>query len=70
MKKNMGTAERWIRSIGGLAAVVLAVIFWAKLPVWGAVVILLLGISLIVEAALSWCPLKAALGMGKEYHQG
>ncbi|MBI2868700.1 MAG: DUF2892 domain-containing protein [Chloroflexi bacterium] len=38
---------------------------WSQLPVWGQLVLLLVGVSLVVEAALSWCPLKAASGLRK-----
>jgi hypothetical protein len=65
IKRNMGTAERWIRFAGGLAAIVVAAALWAKLPLWGAILLVLLGVGTLIEAALSWCPLKTALGLGK-----
>jgi len=49
MKKNMGTTDRWIRAILGLAAIAAGIYFKSW---WGLVGIILLGTALI-----SICPL-------------
>lgn len=55
MKKNVGTADRVIRVIAGLA-----IIIWGIMTQnwWGAA-----GLILVGTAAIGWCPLYLPLGI-------
>lgn len=61
MKPNMGTVDRAIRIIAGVAAV----LAWALGFLQGTVgiVALVVGIVLIATAVLRWCPPYALLGI-------
>ncbi len=55
MKKNMGSPDRVIRTVAGLAIIGAGVYFnsW-----WGAI-----GVVLLATAATGWCPPYALLGI-------
>ena len=57
MAKNMGSTDRIIRAIAGIALIVVGVIlrggFWAAFAV---------GIVLLGTSTISFCPIYAALG--------
>lgn len=53
MKKNVGTADRVIRFIVGVAAIVVGLIFRGA---WGYIV-LALGVILAATSTVSFCPL-------------
>ncbi len=55
MKKNVGTADRMIRAIAGLAGIAAGIYFQSW---WGAVGVVLLG-----TAAIGWCPPYSLLGI-------
>lgn len=61
MKPNMGNADRIIRALVGLAAIGA----WALGLLEGtlAIVSLVVGIVLLVTAALRWCPPYTLLGI-------
>lgn len=54
MKKNVGSADRWIRVILGLFIISLQ--FWGPMTAWGW-----LGLILLATAAVNFCPIWAAL---------
>ncbi|MDD2252200.1 MAG: DUF2892 domain-containing protein [Dehalococcoidales bacterium] len=54
MKLNMGTADRTIRAILGIAALVIALFFVAG--VWD-IVLYIFGAIMVITAALGVCPL-------------
>ena len=54
MKKNMGTADRTIRAILGIAALVAALLFVEG--VWD-VVLYIFGAAILITVALGVCPL-------------
>lgn len=55
MKKNVGTIDRSIRAIAGVAAIAAGVYFQSW---WGAIGVVLLGTALI-----GWCPPYSLLGI-------
>lgn len=62
MQKNMGTVDRGIR---GLIGVALLVVFFVAPPenailYWGALVV---GIVMLATAALAWCPPYTIFGI-------
>ncbi|MDD5605439.1 MAG: DUF2892 domain-containing protein [Dehalococcoidales bacterium] len=54
MKQNMGTADRSIRAILGIAALVVALFFVAG--VWD-IVLYIFGAIMVITAAMGVCPL-------------
>lgn len=54
MKKNIGSADKWIRIILGLFVISLQ--FWGPKTAWGW-----LGLILLGTAAIDFCPIWAAL---------
>ena len=48
---------------------VVALFFWSALPVLLAILLLASGPFLIFEGVVRWCPLKALLGLGRQYNQ-
>jgi len=61
MKKNMGTIDRALREIVGIAAI--AAYFMGMLTGTLGIVALVVGVVLIGTAAISWCPPYAMLGI-------
>ena len=61
MKANMGTADRIIRAIVGIAA--LAVGVFGPLEGALAIVAIVVGVALLVTAAIRWCPPYALFGI-------
>ena len=55
MKKNVGTIDRSIRTIAGIAAIAAGIYFQSW---WGAIGLIFLG-----TAAIGWCPPYALLGL-------
>ena len=55
MKANIGTADRWIRTVIGLGILALGLISKSW---WG-----LLGLAPLLTAAVSWCPLYVLIGI-------
>ncbi len=54
MKKNIGTADKWIRIVVGLFLISLA--FWGPKTAWGWI-----GLVPLVTALINFCPIWAAL---------
>lgn len=61
MKKNVGTVDRAIRGLAGIAAIVAYAM--GMLEGTMAIVGLVVGVVLIATAVLSWCPPYALLGI-------
>jgi len=61
MKKNVGTIERIIRALIGIAA--LAAYFLGMLNGTVGIVALVVGVVLLGTAAIGWCPPYALLGI-------
>jgi len=61
MKKNVGTVDRAIRGIAGIAAILAFAM--GMLQGTLGIVALVVGIVLIATAALSWCPPYSLLGI-------
>jgi Inner membrane protein YgaP-like, transmembrane domain len=61
MKPNMGTIDRTIRAIAGIAALVA----WSLGLVEGTlgIIVLVVGVVMIATAALRWCPPYALIGL-------
>ncbi len=61
MKKNVGTIDRAIRALAGIAAIAA----YALDMVAGTlgIITLVVGIALLGTAAISWCPPYALLGI-------
>lgn len=55
MKRNVGTADRIIRAVLGIAAIGAGVYFGSW---WGAI-----GIVLLFTAAIGWCPAYLPFGL-------
>ena len=66
---NMGQAERRVRIILGIVLTVITLYYWAALPLWLAVLLVATGPFLVFEGLVRWCPVKAALGLGRHYSQ-
>ena len=64
MTLNVGSVDRVLRAILGLALIVLA--FLGGLAPWGWMALLAAaaGVILVGTAFKSWCPIYAALGLG------
>lgn len=63
MIANASGLDRIIRFVLGLGLVALAWLYVASLGTLWAVIIGIVGIVLLVTAALSWCPLYAIFGI-------
>ena len=61
MKPNIGTIDRTIRAIVGIAA--LAAWFFGMVEGTLAIVALVVGVMLIATAVIRWCPPYALLGL-------
>jgi hypothetical protein len=66
-KQNVGTAERWIRVIGGGLAVIVGLFFLFSVPAslllgLAGVVLVLLGLDFVVTGITGYCPLYHRLG--------
>ncbi len=61
MKKNVGTIERIIRALIGIAA--LAAYFLGMATGTVGIVALVVGVVLLGTAAIGWCPPYALLGI-------
>ena len=64
---NLGTIDRSIRAIVGLALIVVP--FVAVWPIVGLVISVVVGVILIGTAAISFCPIYAALGLSSKRHR-
>jgi uncharacterized membrane protein YcaP (DUF421 family) len=65
--KNMGQTERIIRIVLGLIAAGLAAANYADMALWLFVLVLVTGLTLVIEGVMAWCPMKAFLGLGTQY---
>lgn len=63
MTANASGLDRIIRVVFGVGLVVLAWLNVASLGTLWAVIIGIIGIVLLVTAAMSWCPLYAIFGI-------
>lgn len=61
MKKNVGTIDRTIRALVGIAAILAYVLGMVQGTL--GIVALVVGIVMLGTAALSWCPPYALLGI-------
>jgi hypothetical protein len=61
MKKNVGTVDRAIRGIVGIAAIIAYAM--GMLEGTMAIVALVVGVVMIGTAVLAWCPPYALLGL-------
>lgn len=68
MNKNMGMMERNIRATGGILFLLAGIWAFSSQSTVIALILIACGVSLLLEAAYRWCPLKAMLGLGKEHH--
>ena len=55
MRRNLGTAERWIRIVVGLVLILVGVL--APIPLWAEELAGVLGILLVVTGGAGYCPL-------------
>lgn len=60
MKQNIGTVDRTLRIIAGLALLSLIFILEGNARWFG-----LLGLVLLFTATVKWCPIYSVLGIGK-----
>lgn len=72
--QNVGTLERWIRVIGGAAAVVIGLILFLPTPaslLLGivGVALVLLGFDFVVTGITGYCPLYHRLGWSTNGHR-
>ena len=61
MQKNVGTIDRSIRGVAGIA--LLAVFFFGVLEGVAGIVALVAGIVMLGTAAIGWCPPYSLLGI-------
>ena len=61
MNKNMGTADRTIRALAGVAIIGAGVYFGSW---WGA-----LGLVLLATATIGWCPAYLPFGLSTLFHK-
>jgi hypothetical protein len=61
MKKNMGTIDRTIRAVVGVAAIAAYLMGWLTGTL--AIIVLVVGIVLLGTAAIRWCPPYDLLGI-------
>jgi Protein of unknown function (DUF2892) len=64
MHLNLGTFDRILRIVIGIALVALA--FWWLPTPWGwqGIALMVVGLILIATALVSWCPIYSVLGLG------
>jgi hypothetical protein len=63
MTRNIGTVDRWLRAIIGVALILL--VFYGPQTPWGW-----LGLIPLVTSLVGWCPLYSALGLSTHHHGG
>ncbi len=61
MQKNVGTLDRSIRALAGIAAI--AAYIFSLVEGTVGIVVLVVGIVLLVTSAISWCPPYTLLGI-------
>ncbi len=61
MKPNVGTADRTIRAIVGIAA--LAAWFFGLVEGTLGIIVLVVGVVMIATAVFRWCPPYALIGL-------
>jgi hypothetical protein len=61
MTRNIGTVDRWLRAIIGIALI--ALVFYGPQTRWGW-----LGLIPLATSLVGWCPLYSALGMSTRRH--
>jgi len=61
---NVGTIDRIVRAIAGLALIIIP--FLAAWPIVAVVISVALGLVLVTTAAISFCPIYAALGISSK----
>jgi Na+(H+)/acetate symporter ActP len=61
---NVGTIDRIVRAVAGLALIILP--FLAAWPIVAVIISVVLGLVLVTTAAVSFCPIYAALGMSSK----
>jgi len=61
---NVGTIDRIIRAIVGLALIIVP--FVAAWPTLALLIAVILGVVLVATSALSFCPIYAALGLSSK----
>jgi hypothetical protein len=64
MKKNMGTIDRAIRAVVGIAAITAYFVGWLTGTL--AIISLVVGIVLLGTAAIRWCPPYDLLGINTD----
>jgi hypothetical protein len=64
MKKNMGTIDRAIRAVVGIAAIAAYFVGWLTGTL--AIIALVVGIVLLGTAAIRWCPPYDLLGINTD----
>jgi hypothetical protein len=62
LKKNIGTADRWVRLGIGTLAVAAGVYIAYRVSVWLGALVVLFGAFAVYEAAAGWCALYALMG--------
>lgn len=63
MDKNTGTVDRAVRALLGVVALGIAWMYWASLgTLWGGLLIVV-GLVMLVTAAISFCPIYRIFGM-------
>ena len=63
MDKNTGTVDRAVRALLGVVALGAAWMYWASLgTLWGGLLIVV-GLVMLVTAAVSFCPIYRIFGM-------
>ncbi len=63
MKANVGTPERLVRIIVGIALIALAVLGTVGPWLYTGIILLVIGIVLLVTGLVSWCPAWAVFGV-------
>ena len=61
---NVGNIDRIVRAIAGLALIIVP--FLAAWPIAAVAVSVVLGLVLVTTAAVSFCPIYAALGISSK----
>jgi hypothetical protein len=62
MVKNVGTVDKVIRIVLGVALI--ALIFILQVPIkWGGLIMAVVGVILIATALMNWCPIFRVLGI-------
>ena len=68
MKQNVGTIDRSIRTVVGIA--LLALFFFGGIQGTLAIVVLIIGVAMLGTAAIGWCPPYSLIGMDTCGKQG